>query len=149
MDKWEALKVMLEWASDNPYDFVPEIQEAYIVLKHSIQPISDSDIEETIDLLKYYAEGYNSIETGNTKIVSKLFDTIKQTLNDKNIRIDQLIMGGDKYLQERDYYKSKLGKIEEIYTEATRFFPYRGEARYKYITDKIIEIVLGEDNIGR
>lgn len=51
MDKKEALEVMLKWASDNPYDSVPEIQEAYEVLKHATRDTILNDKQKIINLI--------------------------------------------------------------------------------------------------
>ena len=47
-------------------------------------------MEEALDLLKYYAEGYNSIETGNTKTVTKLINTICQALSNNQSKLDKI-----------------------------------------------------------
>lgn len=40
-------------------------------------------------------------------------ERIKEFILNQEIRISQLIMGGEKYLKQRNHYKKELDKLEE------------------------------------
>ena len=98
MNRKRALEIMLKWASDNPYEFVSEIQEAYEVLKHDINqtPSLDNELEEALDFFRmdegdaaisYEMEGY-PIEEQYRKI-TKQWNIIKEGFRYRDNRIER------------------------------------------------------------
>ena len=131
MDKQNLINAWIVYDKGNIYDggtgendrpaTKEEIQEAGLYIENFIkqyqEPQLDSDIDGAIEYIenlfvkvdiKYPIE-YRRLKW-YPKAKGKML-TIKQALVDKDIRISQLIMGGDKYLKERNKLQTELDKI--------------------------------------
>lgn len=129
----------------NPQDYEPsEIAEMMFTIEEGI--IKQFLPQPNIEIDKLFKTKYVGHGDGGKLLLAysdEQINTIKQHVTNQCVRIEQLIIGGDKYLKERNIAHAKLSKIAKV---AYSLNPQRDDNFFKHIYAggkwcKIIKIV--------